>query len=285
MYNIYLFKTNISKFYIMLDIHQPIIEKLDDLIDDQKIPHIIFHGASGSGKRYILDYFIKKIYNNNQQHITDYTMYVNCAHGKGIRFIRDELKFFAKTNIQKNKYSFFKSIILFNADNLTIDAQSALRRCIETFSETTRFFIVIDSKNNLLKPILSRFCNIYIPLPKNPMTNDSINLHFFKKEMYTTNSYYIKRNIWLKKEIVKDKNYKNIKSCTKFILKLYKNGYSALDILDYINNHYQEKNKYLFLVYFDKIRKEFRNEKLLMFCILYFTFMRKKIDIKNILSM
>ena len=71
-------------------------------------------------------------------------MYVNCAHSKGIRFIRDDLKFFAKTNIQKDG-SLFKSIILFNADNLTTDAQSALRRCIEKFSHTTRFFILVEN--------------------------------------------------------------------------------------------------------------------------------------------
>ena len=55
---------------------------------------------------------------------------------------------------------FFKSIVLFNADKLTIDAQSALRRCIEQFSHTTRFFIVVEEQSKLLKPIVSRFCNI-----------------------------------------------------------------------------------------------------------------------------
>ena len=60
---------------------------------------------------------------------------------------------------------FLKSIILFNAGNLTTDAQSALRRCIEQFSHTTRFFIIVENTDLLLKPILSRFCNIYIPHP------------------------------------------------------------------------------------------------------------------------
>ena len=67
-------------------------------------------------------------------------MYVNCAHGKGIKFIREELKFFAKTNINLKEGEIFKSIVLLNADKLTIDAQSALRRCIELFNHTTRFF-------------------------------------------------------------------------------------------------------------------------------------------------
>ena len=41
-----------------------------------------------------------------------YVMCVNCAHGKGIKFIRDELKFFAKTNINHMHGYFFKSIVL-----------------------------------------------------------------------------------------------------------------------------------------------------------------------------
>ena len=90
-------------------------------------------------------------------------MFVNCAHGKGIKFIRDELKQFAKTNIQFDDNNLFKSIVMYNADELTIDAQSALRRCIELFSHTTRFFIVVENKHKLLKPILSRFCEIYVP--------------------------------------------------------------------------------------------------------------------------
>ena len=84
---------------------------------------------------------------------------MDCARGKGIKFIRDELKFFAKTNIHysENKH-LFKSIILYNADKLTIDAQSALRRCIELFSHTTRFILVVEDKFKLLNPIISRFC-------------------------------------------------------------------------------------------------------------------------------
>ena len=57
-------------------------------------------------------------------------MSINCAHGKGIKFVREELKFFAKTHIYSEGGLMFKSIILINADKFTMDAQSALRRCI-----------------------------------------------------------------------------------------------------------------------------------------------------------
>lgn len=90
-----------------LDIHKKIKDKLKFFISKNKIPHIIFYGPSGSGKRTILNAFINDIYENDKPKMNQYVMYVNCAHSKGIRFIRDELKFFAKTNIHnKNKLLF-----------------------------------------------------------------------------------------------------------------------------------------------------------------------------------
>ena len=141
-------------------------------LENKKIPHIVFHGPSGSGKRTVLAYLIENIYKDVIKY-KDYIMYINCAHGKGIRFIRDDLKFFAKTNIHNKNGELFKSIILFNADKLTIDALSALRRCIELFNHTTRFFIIVEDKYKLLKPILSRFCEIYVSEPSinNKRTN------------------------------------------------------------------------------------------------------------------
>jgi DNA polymerase III delta prime subunit len=97
---------------INLNIHQTIKEKLSYFHKIHKIPNIIFHGPSGSGKRTIVNDFIHKIYDNDKEKIKNFTMYVNCAHGKGIKFIRDELKFFAKTHINCNGGDIFKSIIL-----------------------------------------------------------------------------------------------------------------------------------------------------------------------------
>ena len=118
----------------MLNIHENIKLKLNSFIEQKKIPNLIFHGVAGSGKKTLLFDFLKKVYDNNKTYIQDYVMTVNCAHGKGIKFIREELKFFARTNIDLHEGTIFKSIILLNADKLTIDAQSALRRCIELFS-------------------------------------------------------------------------------------------------------------------------------------------------------
>ena len=77
-------------------------EKLDYFHSIHKIPNIIFHGPSGSGKRTIVYKFIEDIYKNDKELIKKYVMNVNCAHGKGIKFVREELKFFAKTHVFQN---------------------------------------------------------------------------------------------------------------------------------------------------------------------------------------
>ena len=268
-----------------IEIHNKIKKKLDLFIKEKTIPHIIFNGPSGSGKKYIMNHFIENIYKTPEK-IKKYTMFINCAHNKGIRFIRDELKFFAKTNIYVGNGNIFKSIILFNADKLTTDAQSALRRCIEQFSHTTRFFIVLENQNALLKPILSRFCNIYIPLPL--ILNEKRSLYDFKRQKYTKKyiSLIEKKNKWLTKQFTNNKNYSNISKCFNFSIKLYEKGYSALDILDYIYQNYNESaKKFSLLIYFHKIKKEFRNEVLLIMLIINITYMRSEVSLENIEEM
>lgn len=258
------------------EIHENIKEKLNYFIDNHSIPHIIFYGKSGCGKRYLLDYFINKIYKNDKNKIKEYVMYVNCAHSKGIRFIRDELKFFAKRNMQNNFGKIFKSIILFNAENLTNDAQSALRRCIETFSHNTRFFIVIENIEKILSPILSRFCNIYIPYP---MINKT------KTNLYNLKKVYCNKNLVFLKKFFKNKSFSNLNEIRDIVENFYDKGVSGIDICNYIENDNNREDKYDYLFYFQKIKKEFRDEKLLMYIYIYSYFMRKKVDLENLVKM
>jgi DNA polymerase III delta prime subunit len=270
-----------------INIHQSIRDKLQHFYDNKKIPNILFNGPSGSGKSTILNEFISKIYDNNKEKINDYVMYVNCAHGKGIKFIRDELKFFAKTNINSNGGNIFKSIVLLNGDNLTVDAQSALRRCIELFSHNTRFFIIVEDKYKLLRPILSRFCELYIPEPV--IDGKQVNLYSYNLEnIFHLSDYKCKRSDWLKKEINKYLKSEDIvyeKTLLDLSEKLYEKAYSALDIMKLIEyglGNLQEDKKYEMLVAFSKVKKEFRNEKMLMFFILNFLILDKNNILENI---
>jgi DNA polymerase III delta prime subunit len=271
-----------------LNIHQKIKDKLEYFHRNHKIPNIIFNGSSGSGKSTIVNDFISLIYEGNKEKIRDFVMYVNCAHGKGIKFIRDELKFFAKTHINSNGGNTFKSIILLNGDKLTMDAQSALRRCIELFSHNTRFFIIVEDKYKLLKPILSRFCEIYIPEPE--YKGKIINLYKYNlDETFKLTNIKNTRSEWLKKELLKPITFEGINLETDliaFITKLYEKGYSALDVIKLLEDRsafqIDDTKRYELLVAFNKVRKEFRNEKLLILFILNFTFLDLETNLDNI---
>jgi DNA polymerase III delta prime subunit len=273
---------------MILNIHQNIKEKLDYFQSIHKIPNIIFHGPTGSGKRTIVHEFIQKIYENDREKIKSFVMYVNCSHGKGIKFIREELKFFAKTHINSNGGNIFKSIILLNADKLTLDAQSALRRCIELFSHNTRFFIIAEDKYNLMKPILSRFCEIYVPEPM--LNGNTINLYQYNlNELFKTKEVKIHRLDWLKKELIKSINNKtSLEDIISFCTKLYEKAYSALDIMNllenpkFLENNITVEKRFELLICFNRVRKEFRNEKLLILFILNFVFLSSELSLENI---
>ena len=273
-----------------LEIHQNIKNKLKYFYDIHKIPNILFNGSSGSGKSYIVNEFMKLIYDDDKEKIQNLVMFVNCSHGKGIKFIRDELKMFAKSHINSNGGNTFKSITLFNCDKLTTDAQSALRRCIELFSHNTRFFITVEDKNKLLRPILSRFCEIYIPEPENIINLYKYNIlqNFNIEDHKQRRIDYLKRNI--QQTILINQNNEtldyeiNENELFEFIIKIYEKGYSALDLINLIENNLiytNEDRKHEILLSFEKIRKEFRNEKMLLFFIINFLWLNSRFNLEN----
>jgi hypothetical protein len=286
---------------MIASIHQNVRAKLDIFIKNRKIPNIIFYGPHGCGKTYILDQFIHAVYDGDKTAMKNYVMRANCAHGKGIRFIREELKFFAKTNIDLKEGAIFKTVILTNADKLTIDAQSALRRCIELFSSSTRFFIVVENKDSLLRPILSRFCDIYIPPPVHPETGVTLNLHsYFVEAACDTLKINKAREQPLNELIQIHPSYiigaaeateatdaptrEEYAKILDLSVSLYEQGYSALDIIDYVHTYPNmiELRRYELLIMFDKVRKEFRNEKLLILYLLHFIVFRCNMTLENI---
>jgi hypothetical protein len=264
--------------------HPEISEKLQFFLSMEKIPNIIFHGPSGSGKRTLVHKFVNDIYHEEKDLMKAYVMNINCAHGKGIKFVREELKFFAKTHINIKGSGHFKTVILANADNLTVDAQSALRRCIELFSHTTRFFIIVEDKYKILKPILSRLCEIFVAEPLINGMRSNIYRHNISK---TSNMYLV--------EATDDSTLRDI--LDEFIgqpvthdqlgiitTALYEKCFSGRDIMRYIEQakHLTPIRKYQLLLTFQKVKKDFKNEKLFIFFILSCLFVRSEIALENI---
>ena len=238
------------------------------LHDKNNLPNLLLYGNNLIGKKTLLEQLLLYIY-QNYKNIENNTLILNCSLGKGnIKFIRDNLRFFANTIIHKNITN-FKSIVLLNADSLTLDAQSALRRSIEIYNNT-KFFIVTANKSKIIKPILSRFCEIFCNIN---------NMNSIYKSLATNNNnnnikFNSKLAIIIKNldSSIKDlsNNFKN-DILINYSSLIYNKGISANNLLEYFTNCSNFKSDFSkFVFFFDIYKKEIRCEEYLIFIILYF---------------
>jgi len=244
------------------------LQNLKELHDKNNLPNLLLYGNNLIGKKTLLEQLLLYIY-KNYKNIENNTLILNCSLGKGnIKFIRDNLRFFANTIIHKNITN-FKSIVLLNADSLTLDAQSALRRSIEIYSNT-RFFIVTANKSRIIRPILSRFCEIFCNINNLNTIYKSLAIN----NCNNNNKYNSKLTIIIKNldNAMKDLsgNYKNIVLINYSSL-IYNKGISANNLLEYFTNSFNFKSDFLkFVFFFDIYKKEIRCEEFLIFILLYF---------------
>ena len=148
------------------------VKRLMGFVRRGRVPNLIFHGPAGAGKRVALGRLLRKIY--GEGYCPELVMTVDCARRRGTAFVRDDLKQFAQSQLGRGMPSVaFRSVVMLNADSLTHDAQSALRRCIEIYSHSTRFFLLARDKSKLLHPVASRFCALYFRLPPGSPSQDA----------------------------------------------------------------------------------------------------------------
>jgi DNA polymerase III delta prime subunit len=252
------------------------LQKLRDLYDNDSLPNLLLYGNNLVGKKTLLEELLIYIYKSNEN-IENNTLILNCSLGKGnIKFIRENLRFFANTITHKNITN-FKSIILLNADSLTLDAQSALRRSIEIYNHT-KFFIVTANKSKIIKPILSRFSEIYcnnnnmnvIYKSLNNNSNNSNNNNNNNSNKINNKVLLIIKNLDSKLETISDATMKNVLLLEHSSL-IYNKGISANNLLDYFTAKSNFKTDYYkFLFFFNIYKREIRVEEYLIYIILYF---------------
>ena len=134
-----------------------------------------------------------------------------------------------------------------------------------------------------MKPILSRFCEIYIYEPTHEGV--SINLYQYNlNETFQLKKYKIKRIDWLKKELLKPINA-NV-DAIELSSKLYEKGYNGLDIITLLESNYftmiQPARQYELLLAFNKVKKDIKSEKLLIYFMLHFLFLGINVSLDNI---
>jgi len=131
--------------------HEEIIQILNKLIDSNKLPHLLFHGPPGTGKTSTIIACAKKMYGSNYASMA---LELNASDDRGIDVVRDQIKEFAGT--KKLFSSGVKLIILDEADAMTNEAQSALRRVIEKYTSNTRFCLICNYVNKIMPALQSR---------------------------------------------------------------------------------------------------------------------------------
>lgn len=124
---------------------------LEDWVDDNEVPNLLFAGPSGTGKTACAVAFAKDKYGDQWQ---DHFLQLNASDDRGIDIVRNEIKDFARLSTVSDHQ--FKFIFLDEADALTRDAQPALRRIMEDFSDRTRFILSCNYPNQIIDPIQSR---------------------------------------------------------------------------------------------------------------------------------
>ena len=147
-------------------------EKLDQVIDQKEIirglenlikkpdeiPHLLFAGPAGVGKTTTALCVAKGLLGEDWQRDT---LELNASDERGIKMVRERVKEFAAvmklaTGSSKEDSRPFRIIILDEADEMTPEAQTALRRIIEDSSRTTRFIIICNYLSQIIDPIQSR---------------------------------------------------------------------------------------------------------------------------------
>lgn len=132
-----------------------IIKGISNLIKSPDLPHMLFSGPAGVGKTTAALCIARELLGEEWR---KNTLSLNASDERGIKMVRERVKEFAAsiklaTDVEYGKP---KIIILDEADEMTSEAQTALRRIIEDSAQTTRFIIVCNYLSQIIEPIQSR---------------------------------------------------------------------------------------------------------------------------------
>ncbi|CAD1812019.1 ATPase associated with various cellular activities (AAA) family protein [Candida parapsilosis] len=138
------------------------VKVLEKQVSTGNLPHMLFYGPPGTGKTSTILALAKQLYGPNLY--KSRVLELNASDERGISIVRQKIKNFARLTVSNptpedlKNYPCppYKIIILDEADSMTNDAQSALRRTMETYANITRFALVCNYITRIIDPLASR---------------------------------------------------------------------------------------------------------------------------------
>uniref|UniRef100_A0A1A8QQ47 Activator 1 subunit 5 n=1 Tax=Nothobranchius rachovii TaxID=451742 RepID=A0A1A8QQ47_9TELE len=132
--------------------HKDILSTIQRFISEDKLPHLLFYGPPGTGKTSTILACARQLYKDKE--FNSMVLELNASDDRGIDVVRGPILSFASTRTIFKKG--FKLVILDEADAMTQDAQNALRRVIEKFTENTRFCLICNYLSKIIPALQSR---------------------------------------------------------------------------------------------------------------------------------
>ncbi|MDE1769690.1 MAG: replication factor C small subunit [Thaumarchaeota archaeon] len=126
------------------------------LKNPSEMPHLLFSGSAGVGKTTTALCLAREILGDSWR---EYTLELNASDERGINMVRERVKKFARFSGLDTSIP-FKLVILDEADEMTADAQTALRRIIEDTSKHCRFIMIANNISKIIEPLQSR-CAVF----------------------------------------------------------------------------------------------------------------------------
>jgi replication factor C small subunit len=139
-----------------------IVKRVEAFVKKKNMPHLLFAGPAGVGKTTLSLVIAKKLFGDRWR---ENFLELNASDERGIDVVRVKVKDFARTRAIGDVP--FKIIYLDECDALTREAQQALRRTMENYTQTCRFILSCNYSSKIIDPIQSR-CTVFRfkPLPK-----------------------------------------------------------------------------------------------------------------------